>query len=157
MSSDLEQIRTLKHDYIKALDLKRWDELADTLTEDATSSYGSKLGGQPLSFGSRDEILAFLTKAMGTNVVSVHTCGHHAIHVDGDEATGSWALTDVVLVPEHGIRIDGAAYYEDRYRRVDGEWKIAHTGYERIYETMVSAGEQPGYRLVANMWAAPTG
>jgi hypothetical protein len=153
MSEDVEAIRRLKHQYLRSMDLKRWADFADTLTVDATSSYGSKLGGRPLTFDGRDEIVAFVKNALGPGLISVHSCAHHAIDVDGDEATGSWALQDIVLVPEHGIRIDGAAYYEDRYRRVDGRWQISHTGYDRIYETVISLSELPGYRLTANMWA----
>lgn len=151
----LEQIRRLKYRYLRNMDLKRWDEFAGTLDVDATCSYGSKLGGQPLTFEGRDEIVSYISGALGSGIVSVHSCAQHEIDIDGDEAVGSWALQDIVLVPEHKVRIDGAAYYSDRYRRVDGEWRISHTGYERLYETMVSLGELPGFRLTANMWAPP--
>ena len=30
--------------------------------------------------------------------------------------------------------IVGTAFYADRYVRADGKWKIAHTGYVRVYE-----------------------
>ena len=150
----LEQIRRLKYRYLRSMDLKRWDEFGDTLDVDATCSYGSKLGGRPLAFEGRDEIVSYISGALGPDIISVHSCAQHEIEIDGDEATGSWALQDIVLVPEHKVRIDGAAYYSDRYRRVDGEWRISHTGYERLYETMVSLGGLPGFRLTANMWAA---
>jgi len=39
-----------------------------------------------------------------------------------------------VLIAEADLEIGGTAIYEDRYRKVQGEWKIAETGYQRIFE-----------------------
>jgi hypothetical protein len=36
---DLEEIKRLKYRYLRALDTKAWDELAETLAEDATTEY----------------------------------------------------------------------------------------------------------------------
>jgi hypothetical protein len=62
---------------------------------------------------------------------------HPEIRLTGDTtATGTWALEDYVVDTKHEITIHGAAFYEDRYVKQDGEWKIAHTGYERTFEQM---------------------
>ena len=51
--------------------------------------------------------------------------------------------------------IQGAAFYEDRYRRdADGVWRISHTGYDRTYEAMTALADVPGFKLTANRWAA---
>ncbi|MFE3697223.1 hypothetical protein ACFXO7_05060, partial [Nocardia tengchongensis] len=55
--------------------------------------------------------------------------------------------------PDYGLLIRGAAYYHDTYRREDGVWRIATTGYQRIYESKMLTGELPGYALTANRWA----
>jgi hypothetical protein len=91
--------------------------------------------------------------AQGNDIITVHLCSHPEITVSGDEATGSWCLEDTVVVPQHRVVIRGAAYYEDRYRREPEGWRIAHTGYERIYET--TAPWEPGLRLTTSMWATP--
>ena len=39
-----------------------------------------------------------------------------------------------MIVPAHDFELHGTALYEDRYMKVDGSWKISHTGYDRIYE-----------------------
>ena len=149
----IEDIRALKYRYLRSLDLKRWDEFAATLTADATGAYGSPSGGRPLSFSSRDEIVDYMRKSLSNDIVTVHVCTHPQIEVDGDSASGSWCLEDTVIVPQHQVIIRGAAYYDDRYRREDGAWRIAHTGYERIYETVTPfAG---GVQLIANMWSTP--
>jgi len=38
----LEEIRQVKHRYLRCVDLKLWDDLADTFTQDATADYGTK-------------------------------------------------------------------------------------------------------------------
>ncbi|MFF0492719.1 nuclear transport factor 2 family protein [Nocardia sp. NPDC003482] len=149
----VERIRALKYRYLRALDLKRWDEFADTLAEDAVGEYGSPSGGRPLRFASRQEIVDFMRDSLSGNIVTVHVCSHPDIEVDGETATGSWCLEDTVIVPEHGVLIRGAAYYRDRYRLDGGRWRIAHTGYERIYEAMLPLSSMPGFTLTANRWA----
>jgi hypothetical protein len=41
---------------------------------------------------------------------------------------------DLVLQLEFGVDIRGAAFYEDTYVKVDGQWRIKSTGYKRTYE-----------------------
>ncbi len=149
----IEGIRTLKYRYLRALDLKQWDDFAATFTADATGSYGSPSGGGPLEFTGRDEIVGYMRKALSGNIITVHVCTHPDIEVDGDTATGSWCLEDTVIVPEYGVQIRGAAYYQDRYRRENDRWLIEHTGYQRIYESTTSLDALPGFTLTANRWA----
>lgn len=150
----LEDIRRLKYRYLRCVDLKQWDELADTLTEDAVADYGTHAAGGPLTLTSRDEILRYLRDNLGPEIITVHFASHPEIDVDGDHATGSWCFEDTVIATEHRVAIRGAAYYRDEYRREpDGRWRIASTGYERIYETMQSLDDMPSLRFIANRWA----
>lgn len=65
--------------------------------------------------------------SLTTDITSVHTMSHPEINVTGDTATGSWAMSDVVIVPGHNVLITGTSYYTDRYRRdSDGSWRISH-------------------------------
>lgn len=152
----LEEIRRLKYRYTRGVDLKQWDDVAEVFTEDATADYGTMTYGAPLRFTGRAEIVGFLREKLGGGIITMHSVGQPEIDVDGADATGRWAMTDKVIVPEHRIVIEGAAYYEDTYRRGDdGRWRIRGTGYVRTYETMFSFADQPGFRLTANRWAAP--
>ena len=40
-----------------------------------------------------------------------------------------------------------------RVEHADGVWRISHTGYERIYEQMVSFDDVPSFQLTANKFA----
>ena len=151
----IEEIRRLKHRYLRCLDLKRWDEFALTLTVDATADYGTQVRGDRLALTGREEIAAFMSRRLGPEVITVHFAGQPEIDVDGDKATGTWNLMDTVIATERQVVIQGAAFYEDRYRRdADGVWRISHTGYDRTYEAMTALADVPGFKLTANRWAA---
>jgi len=151
----LEEIRQVKYRYLRCVDLKLWEEMAEVFTPGATADYGSPATGQPLKFGSRDEIIAFLRDSLGPDIITLHAAGQPEINIDGAVASGTWRFEDTVIATEDRVVIKGAAFYEDRYERGDdGRWRIAHTGYVRIYETTQSLDDLPSLKITANRWAA---
>jgi SnoaL-like protein len=147
----LERLRRLKYRYLRTLDLKHWDEFAETLTPDVQASYGDRL-----EFEGRDAVVAYLRDSLPPSIITVHHCHHPELEVDGDTATGTWYLDDKVLVLEHRLVLTGAAFYDDAYRRgADGTWRISRTGYVRSYEAMAKLDES--WRLTANRWDGPAG
>jgi SnoaL-like domain len=151
----LEEIKRVKHRYLRCVDLKRWDELADVLAPEATANYGTPTYGEPLNFTGRDEIVGFLRDKLGPDIITVHFAAQPEIEIDGDTASGTWAFEDTVIATEYQVVIKGAAFYEDRYRRCeDGEWRITHTGYVRTYEAMLALKDLPSFQLTSNRWAA---
>ncbi len=152
---ELEKIRLLKYRYLRCVDLKRWDEIADVFTADATADYGTPSAGRPLNLRSRDEIVDFLRDSLGNGIITLHAAGQPEIDIDGDTATGTWRFTDTVIATEFKVVITGAAFYEDSYRRCeDGQWRISHIGYQRIYEASMSLDDLPSWKLTANRWSA---
>ena len=146
----LEEIRQLKYRYLRYVDQKRWDEMADVFTSGATVDYGTRALGEPVKLAGRDEIIAFFRANLGPEIITVHAAGQPEIAVDGDRATGCWRFQDTVIATEHRTVIAGAAYYQDRYERgADGAWRIAHTGYVRTYEAMVSLDDLPSFKFLA--------
>jgi hypothetical protein len=148
---DIHAIERLKHRYLRCLDQKAWDELATCFTDYATASYGG--GAKELE--GRDAILAFLVESMGSQgMLTSHRCTQPEIDLLGpDEATGTWALEDVVIHQDFGVTIHGASFYEDRYVKVDGTWCIASTGYKRTYEELWPRASLEGLRITADLWA----
>lgn len=148
---ELYDIERLKYKYLRCVDLKLWDELAECFTDDATASYA----GGNLRFEGRDAILDFLRTALASQLTS-HKCHHPEIDLLGpDQARGVWALEDVVIDAKAGYTIRGAAYYTDDYVKQDGRWLIRHTGYKRVYEEleMRAAPDQGGATITADWWA----
>jgi hypothetical protein len=146
----IEEIRQVKYRYLRCVDLKLWDELKDTFTPDATVDYGTMVFGQPLRLAGRDEIVAYLRDKLGPAMITVHSAGQPEISVDGSTARGTWSLQDTVIATEYRVVIKGAAFFQDRYERgADGRWRIAHTGYVRTYEAMLSLDDLPSFRFTA--------
>jgi len=151
----LEEIRQVKYRYLRCVDLKLWDDLADTFTADATAEYGTPALGDPIRLAGRDAIVACLHVKLGPEIITTHFATQPEITVDGDAARGTWSFQDTVIATEYRVVITGAAFYEDRYARGDdGKWRIAHTGYVRTYEATMSLDDLPSFRITANRWAA---
>ncbi|WP_040798359.1 nuclear transport factor 2 family protein [Nocardia higoensis] len=145
---EIAAISRLKYRYLRSLDMKAWDEFADTMVPDATATYS-----EYLQFESREAFVAFLRSTLDSHVITEHRCDHPEIDVSGDTATGTWYLADTVLIPEHNLLMRGAAYYHDRYvRGDDGKWRISHTGYQRTYEVVLSLSDVPSLRLTSDRW-----
>jgi hypothetical protein len=148
----------VKYRYLRCVDLKLWDEIAEVFTADATVDYGTRALGEPIELRGREEIVAFLRKSLGPGIITVHFASQPEIDVDGVTATGTWSFEDTVIATEYRVVIKGAAFYEDRYARgEDGRWRISHTGYVRTYEVMMSLDDVPSLKFTANRWAAQPG
>ena len=58
---EIEAIKQLKYKYFRCLDSKAWDELAETLLDDATAAYDSG----KYSYEGKPAILEFLSSSLG--------------------------------------------------------------------------------------------
>ncbi|MBE1532994.1 nuclear transport factor 2 family protein [Actinomadura algeriensis] len=144
----LEEIRRLKHRYLRCVDLKLWDEFAEVFTDDAVAEYDTPVIGRTLRLDGRDAIVAYMRKNLGPGSITTHTAGQSEIDVDGDRATGVWSLDDSVIIPEARLLIRGAAHYTDSYvRGSDGRWRVERTGHRRTYEYTVSLDDVPSLKF----------
>ena len=125
---DLEQIRQLKYRYLRTLDTKQWDDFADCFVPEATADYAG------LAFPDREALVDYMRTNLCPAIVTMHHCHHQEITVDGDTATGRWYLHDQVISAEYRFKLEGAAFYDDRYVRTPDGWRVSHTGYERTFE-----------------------
>lgn len=144
-AEDRWELCQLKYAYVRLLDTKRFTELGELLTADATSAYE----GGARSQQGRQGIVDFLQSSLGDPaIVTMHTVHHPELRPVGhDCARGTWYLQDRVLVPGADLVIAGTALYEDEYRREDGRWLISHTGYRRIIEEHITWSTGAGRRL----------
>ncbi len=131
-AAELEAIRQLKYAYFRTLDLKEFDALGALLTEDATASYED---GRTVLSG-RAAIVEWLSAALSDPGMVTEHHGHHPeiTLTSGAEAEGTWYLQDRVIIPAADLEIGGTAFYRDRYVKTPEGWRIAHTGYVRVFE-----------------------
>jgi hypothetical protein len=138
----IEAIKQLKARYFLFMDTKRWDEWRELFTEDARVE-----GGPP--HDDRDAFVEFVRKGLD-GVQSAHQGHTPIIEVTSPTtAHGTWAMSDDLLFPVghpwsgSEPRRRGYGHYDEEYRRVDGEWKIASMRLTRIVEWVEAA---PGTR-----------
>ena len=147
---EIEEIRQVKHRYLRCVDLKLWDEIGDTLTEDAMLDTGTSAFGKLSAITGRPEIVAFFRARLGPDMLTGHTATQPEITVDGDIATGIWSHMETVLATAHRIAVASTGYCEERYERgADARWRIARTGYVRTYEVMASLDDLPSFKIIA--------
>lgn len=123
--------------------------MAKTFTEDVTAAYSD---GQ-YSFKGLDKIMGFLRSSpLGENKVfiGVHHVHHPEIKITSETtATGIWAMYCYMVnrKQKSGLRILG--YYHDEYVKINGQWRISFTGYDRILEETWNREDMPSLELVA--------
>lgn len=147
---EIEAIKRVKYAYLRCLDQKLWDDLTELLTPECTASYG----GGAYTFENREEIMRFLRESMGSETfLSSHRCHHPEIDITGPaSATGVWAMDDFVVMQEWDLTVRGSAFYSDDYVKTDAGWKIARTGYQRMFEEIQPRANVEGLRLTASWW-----
>ncbi len=148
---EIEAIKQLKYRYLRSVDLKLWDELRETFTEDAISAYAD--GTQ--AFRGREAVMSFLIEALKGDLITLHQVHHPEIVLTSSHsATGTWYLQDHVInpgpdrpvIPGRTV-LNGAAFYSDEYLKSGDEWKIKKTGYTRTFETFQSLDDHPSMEI----------
>lgn len=141
----IELIKQLKARYFRFLDTRDLPGLQSVFTPDAQAhfkgaDYDFTLNGWP-------ELDAFYKKSFTDSSFGMHNGHHPEITVDGDQASGIWYLQDIFVELNHKITVMGSALYNDSYQKIDGEWRIASTGYRRLWEEYHPRGDGIKLRL----------
>ena len=148
---EIEAIKRLKYKYFRCVDCKLWAELKGCFVEDATTSYSSGM----YSYQGVDAIIKFLSKVMNPTI-SMHQGHHPEIELTSEiSAKGMWALQDYVILLKSNSVLRGAAFYTDEYVKVDGEWRIKHTGYVRTFEEVFDRADIKSLKLTQSMFPSP--
>lgn len=150
---EMEAIKRLKYRYLRCVDTRDWDELAGCFIPEATTDYGGKY-----RLSGVKAIMDFLKKNDRPGVITMHQVHHPEIELTGAEtARATWALQDYVINLAGDWSLHGTALYEDEYVKVDGEWKIRHTGYRRIFSERWTRSEVKSLKVTESMHALPPG
>ncbi len=132
----IEEIKRLRIGYTVHCDAHDFDALAALFTEDAVCEFGEAFGGD---WVGRSDIRANYEREMrkaGSPFDTLHVVTNPWIELTGeDSAKGRWYLIDLMVRQDGAIKTRGGsanpllflAIYEDRYRKVDGSWRISRT------------------------------
>ena len=119
---DVHAIQRLKHEYCFAIDGGDYERWASLFTDD-----GRFVRDSGEAFEGHEALHGFASERFDAAMEhSAHVVTNPLIDVDGDTATGQWYL---LLFYTDADGTDGwtQARYDDEYRRVDGEWRIAES------------------------------
>ena len=125
----VEAIRQLKARYFRTMDTKDWAGMREVFTDDVVMDTTASGGGV---ITGADEFMAFLEDALG-GATTVHHGHMPEIELtSATEATGTWALQDLIIWPD-GSRLLGYGHYHETYRVVGDGWRIARSTLSRLH------------------------
>jgi len=125
--ADRVAICELKAAYCRLLDTKDWDGWAQLFTEDCVmDTTGS---GGTVERGRR-ALVASVRKSL-TDTKTSHQVHSPEIAIDGDSATGIWAMQDRLHWP-NGTKLTGYGHYHEHYVKQGGRWLIAEQKLTRL-------------------------
>lgn len=127
--NDWLAICELKARYCRLMDTKDWAGYRELFTEDYELDV-SQAGGPPPIRG-RENALS-LVLSMIEHAITAHQVHTPEIQLNGDAATGIWAMQDRVIFPG-GPSLTGYGHYTERYERRNGEWRIAASKLTRLH------------------------
>ena len=132
---DIESIKSLKALYFRSMDTKDWKVLASCFTEDLVADFRDAPG---MFVEGRENYMAQISEVL-KDASTVHH-GHipEIEMIDGLNATGVWAMEDIVKLP--GLFIQGWGHYHETYRKELEGWKISRIKLTRL--RLVLNGEE---------------
>ena len=146
----IEQIKQLKHRYLRACDRKQPEVFRDCfVAHGAELDYGEKIG----TFRDADGIAAVfsaiaLEQVEGRHVVlDMHHAVHPDIHLTGPTtAEGEWSLRFRQVNTRHRTETLGAVEYSDSYEVEDGQWRIRRSEVRELWTMTAPLPEGTTFR-----------
>ena len=147
---DFQAVQNLQAAYGYYVDKGLWDQAADLFAEDGSL----ELAGRGV-FEGRERVREYLhhLPPYGRGMLYNHMQLQPVIHVDSaaGRAKGRWRSFMMVGSLGNEARW-GEATYENEYRRVDGEWKIALLhGYMNVYVEFDRGWNHGGVELLRSI------
>lgn len=131
--SDRIEIQDLIYRYSHYIDQKLFDELPkDVFTDDAHIDY-SAFGG---TVGDLASTIEFLKQSLPAFPNTQHLNANIQIELNGDEASGRvmcFNPMEMDLGEQGKQEFFIGLWYNDKYRRVNGEWRIAERSEEKSW------------------------
>ena len=147
---DFQAVQNLQAAYGYYVDKGLWDQAADLFAEDGTL----ELAGRGVYIG-RERVRAYLhhLPPYGEGMLYNHMQLQPVIHVDSAAGTAKGRWRSFMMVGSLGNEARwGEATYENAYKRVDGEWKIAQLhGYMNIYVDFDEGWNKGGVKLLRSI------
>ncbi|WP_458210655.1 nuclear transport factor 2 family protein [Haladaptatus sp. NG-SE-30] len=139
-----EAIKELRARYCYSIDEQDWDAFYDLFVADPTLDFG----GMGVYEGSEGLARFAHQFVEGQLERSAHMLSNPIldVDVDGNRATGRWYVESPITFSD-GSGAWRQGWYEDEYRYIDGEWKIATIEMRFVYTADYDEGGWSDLRL----------
>lgn len=109
--------------FARAMDERDWAALDEVLTEDATGDFGA--GGL---IRGRAAMVALMRSFLDACGPTQHLVGNVVVDVEGDAARSRCYVCDmhVGAGDRAHLTLRSLGEYHDRWRRIDGRWRMVH-------------------------------
>lgn len=129
----IEDIQQLKARFMRCVDTKNLVCLRDQVFAPGAEIH-FKGADYDIAAVGWTEIEKFYQGAFTSKKFGMHHAHTPEISVDGETARGTWYLHDVFVNLEENTTLQGSALYDDSYAKIDGQWRIMYSTYERLWE-----------------------
>jgi len=135
----IEAIRQLKHRYFMACDRKEPEAVRQCFVDGPIDIEYGRVD----NFGCADDMVAVYTRyACESHIVEMHHAQNPVITLLSEtEAQGVWGLYYYLINTQRDEVTQLGGFYEDRYRRERGEWKISASRCEVTSTQIMDLGE----------------
>lgn len=141
---DVEEIKKLKHKYLRCLDGKLWDEMEDCFIEEVKTSYFN----DEIKLDGREATMNFFRAGLVDDIVAIHHAHQPEIEITGDDtAKGTWGLYNFLMDKSGNWAQRVGGIYHEEYIRVDGTWKIRSIICRQIFHEQWERKDIPSARL----------
>ena len=124
---DIEAIKSLKAKYFRSMDTKDWVALSECFTDDLLADIRE---GPGMLVEGRENYMSQISEIL-KDASTVHHGHMPEIRIaDEENATGIWAMEDIVKLP--GLFIHGWGHYHEAYRKEGSEWRICRIKLTRL-------------------------
>ena len=150
---DIEAIKRLKYDYFFFCDHKQPENMRECFAQGPVHIDYGRIG----TFDNRETLVAIFDQlACADHIVEMHHAQNPRIDlIDADNAKGVWSLYYFMIDTDQKIATQLGGFYEDEYRKIDGQWKITATTFN-VTSTVISDVGEAIAKLIFAGGVAPT-
>ena len=126
----IEAIKVLKASYFEACDRKQPDQVRACFAAGPIDLRYGRIG----AFEDREQMIQVFTElACSDHIVEMHHGQNPQIEIlDEDHAVATWGLYYYMIDTRRQTTTQLAGFYDDAYRRIDGQWLITRSHYEVV-------------------------
>lgn len=147
----IEAVKQLKARYFHACDTKQPDVVRSCFASGPIDLRYGRIG----NFSDREQMVAVFSElACQEHIVEMHHGQNPQVEVlDADNATAIWGLYYYMIDTRRQNATQLAGFYDDAYRRREGEWLITRSYYEVTSTQIFDLSEGEARKVFAGVCA----